>query len=404
MKTKYLVTSILLATAAAVSAYPLLVSSNPVIQPPQQQNTVLQNLMQQHQQKQIDVVFALDTTASMGGLLQTAKEKIWSIATTMASAKGAPQIRVGLVAYRDRGDAYVTQVVDLTSDLDSLYVKLMDFKAEGGGDGPEDVNQAINDAVHKISWNPSKNAYKVIFVVGDAPPHMDYTNQIPFHQTLSVAKQKGIIVNTIQCGNQANTIQPWKQIAALGSGRYFQVEQAGGAVAIITPHDKKIAELSQQLDETKLYYGNKQQKLRQQAKQDATKKLHQNLSFSSRARRAEYNDSASGKKNFLGENELVDGIATGTITLEDIKPENLPATIAALPTPKQKEVIQQLFEKRKALKQELSKVRDSRLSYLKKEADKIGNIKETLDEKIYSAVKQQAEEKGIEYESESASY
>jgi len=176
MKTKHLVISILIATTAVVSAYPLLTQKQasdplPIIVP------------ENPQQQQIEVVFALDTTGSMGGLLQTAKEKIWSIATTMASAKGAPQIRMGLVAYRDRGDTYVTKVFDLTTDLDSLYAQLMDLKAEGGGDGPEDVSQAIYDAVNKISWSTSTKTYKTIFVIGDAPPHMDYLNQVPFQQS-----------------------------------------------------------------------------------------------------------------------------------------------------------------------------------------------------------------------------
>ena len=84
------------------------------------------------QTPKIDVVFVLDTTGSMGGLIQTAKEKIWAIASTMASAQPTPELRIGLVAYRDRGDAYVTRVVDLSDDLDSVYATLMDFQADGG--------------------------------------------------------------------------------------------------------------------------------------------------------------------------------------------------------------------------------------------------------------------------------
>ncbi len=86
----------------------------------------------------------------MGGMIEAAKEKIWSIASSMASEQSAPEIRMGLVAYRDRGDSYVTQVLDLSGDLDSMYAALMDFQAAGGGDGPESVNQALDDAVTKI--------------------------------------------------------------------------------------------------------------------------------------------------------------------------------------------------------------------------------------------------------------
>ena len=131
----------------------------------------------------IDVVFVLDTTGSMGGLIQAAKEKIWSIATTLASAQPAPEIRMGLVAYRDRGDAYVTRVVDLSSDLDSMYATLMDFQADGGGDGPESVNRALHDAIHQVSWSQQAGTYKVVFLVGDAPPHMDYPDDVKYPQT-----------------------------------------------------------------------------------------------------------------------------------------------------------------------------------------------------------------------------
>jgi Mg-chelatase subunit ChlD len=99
---------------------------------------------------QVDVVFVLDTTGSMSGLIQTAKDKIWSIASTMASAQPTPEIRVGLVAFRDRGDQYVTRVVDLSSDLDSVYATLMEFQADGGGDTPESVNRALYDAPHVL--------------------------------------------------------------------------------------------------------------------------------------------------------------------------------------------------------------------------------------------------------------
>src|SRR5690606_15537948 len=101
----------------------------------------------------IDVVFVLDTTGSMGGMIEAAKEKIWSIASTMASAQPAPVIRMGIIGYRDRGDDYVTKIIPLTADLDSAYASLMDFNAAGGGDGPESVNKALFDAIHAMNWS-----------------------------------------------------------------------------------------------------------------------------------------------------------------------------------------------------------------------------------------------------------
>ncbi|BCU06183.1 hypothetical protein Atep_08600 [Allochromatium tepidum] len=72
---------------------------------------------------------AIDT--ALGGALgwPEAKDKIWSIAATMAAAQPAPEIRLDLVAYRDRDDDYVTRVVDLTKDLDGLHAELMQLQA-----------------------------------------------------------------------------------------------------------------------------------------------------------------------------------------------------------------------------------------------------------------------------------
>ena len=44
----------------------------------------------------IEVCFVLDTTGSMGGLIEGAKQKIWSIANEMISAKPTPELKLGL--------------------------------------------------------------------------------------------------------------------------------------------------------------------------------------------------------------------------------------------------------------------------------------------------------------------
>src|SRR5947209_19460159 len=79
---------------------------------------------------EVEVVFCLDTTGSMGGLINAAKQKIWAICNQIAGGRPTPRLKVGLVAYRDRGDAYVTKVHDLTEDLDAVYANLMALKAE----------------------------------------------------------------------------------------------------------------------------------------------------------------------------------------------------------------------------------------------------------------------------------
>src|SRR5690348_8163032 len=139
----------------------------------------------------IEVVFCLDTTGSMGGLIEGAKQKIWSISNQIASGKPTPDLKIGLVAYRDRGrDEYVTRIVELTDDLDAIHGKLREFRAAGGGDAPESVNQALDDAVNKIKWSTDKKTLRIIFLVGDAPPHMDYSDDVKYPDTCKKACEK----------------------------------------------------------------------------------------------------------------------------------------------------------------------------------------------------------------------
>src|SRR5690242_10859635 len=133
--------------------------------PPSQQSS-----QPQQTRPRIDVVFVLDTTGSMGGLIEGAKQKIFSIASRIAQGKPTPRVRVGLVAYRDVGDAYVTKRYELTEDLDGIFTHLRQLGADGGGDTPEHVGRGLGEAVSKLSWDPSREAMKLIFLVGDAPP------------------------------------------------------------------------------------------------------------------------------------------------------------------------------------------------------------------------------------------
>src|SRR4051812_24108853 len=131
----------------------------------------------------VEVVFCLDTTGSMSGLIDGAKAKIWAICNQIAGGKPVPDLKVGLVAYRDKGDNYITQIHELSDDLDAIHGKLKTFQAAGGGDAPEHVNLALHDAVRKIKWSGDRKTLRIIFLVGDAPPHMDYTDDVKYPDT-----------------------------------------------------------------------------------------------------------------------------------------------------------------------------------------------------------------------------
>ena len=392
MRSKILGLALFALTLGTVIYYPLLkarsIDTNPV--------PVAHSVVPVGNPK-VDVVFVLDTTGSMSGLIQTAKDKIWSIATTMASAQPTPEIRIGLVAYRDRGDQYVTRVVDLSDDLDSVYATLMDFQAGGGGDSPESVNKALYDAVHNISWSQDSQAYQVVFLVGDAPPHMDYQDEVTYPEIVKAAIRKGIVINTIQCGDVTVTAEPWAQIANLGHGKFFQVEQAGSAVAMTTPFDAELASLSARLDDTRLYFGSTEEKEKMASKVAATDKLHEGSSLESRARRAAFNMSAGGKANLLGKNDLVEAITSGTVKLEEVDEEELPAALKPMAPAEQVAYVEELAQERSELQRQMRELADDRDGYISKKVKEAGGYKDSLDQKIYEAAAEQAREAGLEY-------
>lgn len=393
MKTLILAATLITGTATAIGLY----------QPGQAgaglvHATVAPPITQPKQRPKVEAVFVLDTTSSMSGLIDAAKNNIWSIASSMASAQPAPDMRMGLVAFRDRGDAYVTKVMDLSQDLDAMYVSLADFRAEGGGDGPESVNAALYAAVNNISWSQDDTSYKVIFLVGDAPPHMDYAGEMQYPEIIKLAQAKGIVVNCIQAGNESGTRKTWQHIASLNQGEYFQVEQSGSAVAVTTPFDEKLAKLSHELDATRLFYGSRDEREKLDRKVESARKVLASAPVAVQAKRAEFNNTNAGEGNLFADAELVAGVASGKVELDDLKEAELPAPMVDMSRQEQKAFIEKTAEKRKQLQEEIAALGAQRQQYI---AGKLEDraVEESLDGKIYSALRSQAKEKGLNYES-----
>jgi Mg-chelatase subunit ChlD len=194
----------------------------------------------------VEVAFVLDTTGSMGGLIDGAKRKIWSIARRIGEGRPRPALSIALVGYRDRGDEYVTRVHDFSRDMDEVHERLMAFQASGGGDTPEHVSAALGAAVNQLSWSHGP-ALRIIFLVGDAPPHVDYQDGHDYARYARTARGRGIAVETIQCGQDPATAQVWQQIASLGDGHYARIDAQGGMPALVTPVDGELARLNAEL-------------------------------------------------------------------------------------------------------------------------------------------------------------
>ena len=344
----------------------------------------------------IEVVFVLDTTGSMGGLIEGAKQKIWAIANAMATAKPTPDIRMGLVGYRDRGDDYVVTRADLTDDLDAVYARLMAFQANGGGDGPESVNQALHEAVTAIKWSGEKNVYRVIFLVGDFPPHMDYQNDVKYPETCKRAITRGIVINTIQCGNHPPTEPIWQEIARKAEGRYFRVEQTGGAVVIPTPFDAELAELSQELDATRVFYGSAEVLETQLRRAETADKIVAEASMPAQAERAVFNSSAAGSANFLGLQELISDVMEGRVKLADIKDEELPESMRTMSPAEQARFVDERATKRAQLQERIGELSLQRNAHVQQQiSEQDAGDRTGFDAAMVECIREQAGKQGM---------
>lgn len=342
----------------------------------------------------IEVVFCLDTTGSMGGLIQGAKDKIWSISNQIAGGKPAPDLKIGLVAYRDRSDAYITKTVDLTDDLDAIHSQLREFQAQGGGDSPESVNQALEEAVNKIKWSDDKKTLRIIFLVGDAPPHMDYGDDVKYPVTCKKACEKGIIINTIQCGGDVQCQKFWKEICKLAEGSYAQIAQSGGVVAIATPYDKDLAEINTELAKTTLAYGERDLKRAGEAKAEAAKALP----AAAAADRAGF----AAKGGRAAAYDLLDAIKSGKVKLEDLKKDELPEAMQKMDRKQQKEYLDKLENRRAELNKKALDLDKKRGEYIKEElakkAKKDGkDAKDSFDNQVLETLRRQAKKHNIDY-------
>ncbi|HPZ08828.1 MAG TPA: VWA domain-containing protein [Candidatus Eremiobacteraeota bacterium] len=169
----------------------------------------------------MDVVFCVDTTGSMGDEIDIIKSQLLTMVEEIQQGNPAPSVRFGVVAYKDRGDEYVTKDYPLIQDIKETQKIINSLTAKGGGDYPESVNEALHVAIDKMNWDKEQNVKKIIFLIGDASPHMDYPDDFDYKKEIAVATKKGIMINTISCsGMQDDGNQYFQEVANATNGNF----------------------------------------------------------------------------------------------------------------------------------------------------------------------------------------
>ena len=333
----------------------------------------------------MDIVFALDTTGSMDGLLAGAKAKIWDIARQAQRGQPTPDLRVGLVAYRDNGDTYVTKVTDLTADLDKVYARLSSLRADGGGDNPEHVIRGLHDAVH-VHWSDDPEAVKIVYLVGDAPPHYDYKDGLTMSGVLAEAKQRGIRISAIRCGDDPSTLVAWRQIASATKGDVATIEQQGGVVAVATPYDGELARLNAALARTEVHYGTDSERRALDA--DTARSLA--APAIAQADRAAFMGAAGASAKPMKQD-----LVASKGALAHVSESELPADLRAMDPGARESFVEGKKKERGEILAQIRDVSARRDEALKHAAPKPAAT--ALDTKVMDSLRKAGEEKGIAY-------
>jgi Mg-chelatase subunit ChlD len=192
----------------------------------------------------LDLVFLIDATGSMSDEIDKLKTSLRAIVSEVSSLPSRPDVCLGLVAYRDRGDAFITRTHDLTDDVGGfLRHALIPLRADGGGDYPEAMNEALHEAVHRVAWR-GDGTTRMVVLLADAPPHLDY-GAPHYDDDMVAALGKGIKVFSVGASGldrQGEFIQ--RQIAQYTGGKfvfltYAEANDPASGPGRETTHDVK---------------------------------------------------------------------------------------------------------------------------------------------------------------------
>lgn len=185
----------------------------------------------------LDILFLLDATGSMDDEIRQLKDNIAAISAQINASPARADVRFALVTYRDRGEADVTHLFDFTPDLEAFVTALAAVEAVGGGDYAEDLHSGLSQAIHEASWR-AENSISLIFLLADAPPHLDYGQEHHYAYEVRQAATAGIKIYPIaSSGLNVQGEYIFRQLAQVTGGRFIFLNQedADSTTSVDTP-------------------------------------------------------------------------------------------------------------------------------------------------------------------------
>ncbi|MFO0760336.1 MAG: VWA domain-containing protein [Byssovorax sp.] len=184
--------------------------------------------------KSLDLAFVIDATGSMGDEIGYLKSEVQGIATSVQSQFQGVSIHYGLIVYRDEGDEFVTRTFNFTDNLGAFSFSLAQQFADGGGDMPEAMDQAM-ELVPQLSWR-SGNVARMAFLVADAPPHAEHAEA--YLSAVNGLRPKGIKLYPVAASGVDIDAEYMMRVGAEATlGRYlFLTDDSGVGDPHEAPH------------------------------------------------------------------------------------------------------------------------------------------------------------------------
>ncbi len=338
----------------------------------------------------IQVAILLDVSNSMDGLIEQAKAQLWNMVSVMGRAtcnKETPAISIALYEYgrssNDASQGYIQQLSGFTDNLDQLSETLFSINTLGG---EEYCGQVLLRSIDELNWDGQASSYKVVFIAGNE----DFLQgKVGWQQACTAAARKGVIVNTIYCGDKMQGVREhWSLAGECGNGSYTNIDQDAKTIDIPTPYDSILFSLNDQLNATYIAFGNSGNK--QQLKQEAVDKMNYSMSKSVAAKRV----AVKGKRELYNNAgwDLVDAAEKDSLIVTRIDRSTLPDSLKTI----SKEALNRMVNTKKSQRLNIRKEIDTyslqREKYITSKKAELykGKNGTTLEIAIEKIIRQQA--------------
>ena len=342
----------------------------------------------------IELAICLDTSGSMSGLIESAKQKLWAIVNELALAEPTPKLRVALLTYGNNGhsaaEGWVRVDSPFTDDLDLISQQLFALTTNGG---TEYVGRVLHWA-GGLDWSPSDDALKLAVVAGNESADQD--RQMPYTEVCRTLIAQGIMVNAIYCGPETDSIAPgWREVARLTDGQFAFIDHDHGTIVVETPFDEELTALSTALNATYVPFGAAGGRgwANQAAQDENAKKLNSAVAASRAQTKAQALYHCAW--------DLVDACRNKQVVLAELKDEDLPEPMQGMSLAERQAYVDEMAAQRAGIQKQITELSVQRRLFVAQEMKaKALDEGKAFDSVLRKAIRAQASAKGFRFAEE----